>query len=156
MDTDTIYVHSVHYDTIYQDKPVPVEVLKYVPKYTTIYEPVTIPVDTALIIAQYFEVKLYDDTLKNDSTGYIRLKEKVYQSKIIDRELFFQARCTDKIVTNTLHPTGFYVLGGIKASTTTIGFSGSIIYLNKKERLTGAEIGYFGTPYIGFNYGFKF
>ena len=156
MDTDTIFVHSVSYDTIIMDKPVPVEVIKYVPKYTTVYEPVPVYADTALILAQYFEIKKYDDVLKNDSTGYIRLKEKVYKSEIIDRELYFEARCKNTIVTNTIYPTGFYLSGGLMASKQSIGVQGGITYLSKKQRLTSAYIGYYTEPFVGFSYGIKF
>lgn len=154
--SDTVYIDRVSYDTIIQKEPVPVEIIKYIEKPVTVYEPIIIPVDTSLIIAEYFSVKYYDDILKDDSTGYIRLKEKVYQSKILDRELFFESRCQDKIITNYISPSGFYYYGSLKASKQIPGVSGGVIYLSKKEALTGFEIGYFGQPYVGFMYGKKF
>jgi hypothetical protein len=156
VNTDTIYVHSVSYDTIIQDRPVPIEVIKYVPKYTTVYKLTHVPVDTALIIAQYFEVKLYDDVLKDDSTGYVRLKEKVYQSSIIERELFFEARYQNKIITNTINPSGLYLSGSLLASKQRLGVQGNIMYLNNKKRLYGIGVGHFNSPYISLSYGFKF
>ena len=156
MDTDTIYVHSVSYDTIYQDKPVPVEIIKYVPKYTTIYEPVPVYADTALILAQYFEVKMYDDVLKNDSTGYIRLKEKVHRSQILDRELYFESRCKDKIITNTISQTGLYGVASLGVSRDVFIPSVGVLYLNDKARLKGLKLGYTDKIYIELSYGFRF
>ena len=156
MDTDTIYVHSVSYDTIIQEKPVPVDVIKYVPEYTTIYQPVTVPVDTTAIIREYFSVRYYDDILKDDSTGYLRLKEKVYQSEIIDREVFFQSRCTDKIITNTIYPSGLYFEGSLSLSKQLFIPSVGVTYLGKNKALYRIGCGYYKSPVLTVGYGIKF
>lgn len=155
MDTDTIYVHSVSYDTIIQERPV--EVLKYVPKevQTTVYQPVKIPVDTAAIIRDYFSVRYYDDILKDDSTGYVRLKEKVYQSKILDRELYFEARCTDKIITNTIYPSGLYLSGSLTFSRDFVYPSIGLSYIRPKSLYFGS-VGYWDSPVFSVGYGIKF
>ena len=140
--TDTVYIHSVTYDTIIQEKPVPV--LKYV------------PVDTAYIIAQYFSVKYYDDILKDDSTGYIRLKEKVYKSEILDRELYFESRCENTIITNTIKPSGLYGVASIGATRDIISPSVGVLYLTPQERLYGLKIGYLNNLYFELSYGVKF
>ena len=152
--TDTIYVSTVQYDTIIQIKPVPVRIVEYKSIIDTVW--LAIDVDTAAIMADYLRIKFYDDTLKDDSTGYIRLTESVTRNEIFDRTLYFEARSSDKIVTKTISPKGLYLISGLGASKQGVAFSGGLIYLNGKQRLYGAEIGYMGIPYVQLKYGFKF
>ena len=150
--TDTVYVSTVSFDTIIQIKPIPTYITQVSIDTAYLYH----DVDTAFILKDYFATRYYDDTLKNDSEGYVRLTESVSHNAIFDRMLYFESRCTDKIITNTISPRGLYLVGGLGASKGGMGFSGGVTYLNAKSRLYGAEIGYMANPYIKLNFGLKF
>lgn len=154
IETDTVYVHTVSYDTIIQPKPVPYKVteVQIINDTTYLYH----AVDTAAILADYYSTRYYADTLKDDNEGFVYLTESVSQNTLFDRMLYFESRCTDKIITNTISNTGFYAVGGIGGNKTGLNLSMGILYQNKKQRLYGAEIGYFYKPYLKVNYGIKF
>jgi len=156
--SDTTHIERTVYDTIFQDVPVPVKIVRI----DTIIKPVTVyklqkqAIDTAFIIAEWNKLRIYDDVLKDDSTGYIRLAEKVSYNKIHDRTLYFESRCRDRVITNTIHPTGFYMIGSVMTSKGMVGAGGGIMYLSHQSRLYSLNIGYLDKPYVGFSYGIKF
>ena len=152
--TDTIYVNNVSYDTIIQEKPVPVTITEVQIINDTAY--LYYPVDTAHILADYHSTRKNDDVLKDDSTGYVHLTESVSQNAIFDRTLYFESRGKDKIVTNTLQNDGFYLMGGLGSSGKNIALSGGLIYISPSGRLGGLSVGHTGKPYLQLHYGFKF
>ena len=152
--TDTVYVSTVSFDTIIQIKPVPVKITEYKTIIDTVW--MTLPVDTTEILTDYHRIRFYDDVLKDDSAGYVRLKESVSQNVLFDRVLYFESRCEDKIITNTISPTGLYAIGGAGWGTGAPIISVGVLYQNDKMRLKGLEVGYFYKPYIKLNYGFRF
>ena len=156
MDTDTLYVHSVSFDTIIQEVPKVIKQVYFdtIEVSTTVYKPIRIPIDTAQLIAQYFSVKYYDDVLKDDSTGYVRLKEKVYQSSIIDRELFFESRCTNQVITNVIPARGLYFNSTLSIAKGFVYPTVGITYLRDKS-LYSAGFGYYKNPVFTIGYGFK-
>ena len=151
--TDTLYVERVTRDTVY---PAPVTIVQTETVTETFIDTVLMSVDTLSIIAEYLTTKYYDDVLKDDSTAYIRLKEQVHRNSITDRELIFETRCRDQIITNTISPSGWYYTGGIGASRESLVLSGQILYLNDKNVLKGLEIGYNTIPYFQLKWGRKF
>jgi hypothetical protein len=65
---------------------------------------VLLPADTAAILAAYFAKAYYSDTLKNDTSAFIALKETVTQNRIVERILMFQNRRPTAITTTTVLP----------------------------------------------------
>lgn len=75
--TDTIYNDSIIRDTFY----------KFI--YETEFVPVPADVDTQSILRDYFALHHYDDTLKNDTSAFIQIKETISENKLQQRELIF-------------------------------------------------------------------
>jgi hypothetical protein len=97
---------SVPY-TVYKDKPVP-KIVTYRDTITdTITDTVIVdgdtvviiePVDTTKILAEYYAKVEYNDTVKNDSSALIVIKEILYKNRIQDRLVRFQNRRATAIV----------------------------------------------------------
>ena len=150
--TDTVYVSTVSFDTIIQIKPMPTYITQVQYSIDTLYH----DVDTAFILRDYFATRFYDDTLKDDSEGYVRITESVTQNTLFDRMLYFESRCTDMVVTNTISNTGFYALGGLGWSQRAPIVSVGVMYQNKRQRLYGLNLTYLDRPVLLFQYGIKF
>ena len=156
--TDTVYVYHTIRDTIY---PAPVTIIKR----DTVYPVSTnlgdfieqgTELSTDFDISSFLVVNSYDDILKDDPEGFIRLREKTQNNIIFDRELIFESRCRDKIITNTVVSTGFYTYGSVLSDLRHFGASAGILYQNKRQRLYGASIGFYEHPFVSVGYGFKF
>ncbi len=92
---DTVPGDSVPY-------PVPVSVpVPYLVQHT---DTILQEVDTTAILASYFAKHYYADTLKNDTSAFIALKETITQNRIVERSLMFQNRRPTAITTTTLPP----------------------------------------------------
>ena len=113
------------YDTVWVDVPVDVPVpYKVVCIHTdTIYKYITdtvlTDVDTAAILASYFAVLTYNDTIR-DSQIAIYLQEKVSQNRIISRDLAYKWKLPTEIHTtfsNYIYAglTGIYSPDGLQA-----------------------------------------
>jgi len=97
---------SVPY-TVYKDKPVP-KIVTYRDTITDIITDTVIvdgdtvviiePVDTTKILAEYYAKVEYNDTVKNDSSALIVIKEILYKNRIQDRLVRFQNRRATAIV----------------------------------------------------------
>ena len=97
---------SVPY-TVYKEKPVP-KIVTYRDTITDIITDTVIvdgdtvviiePVDTTKILAEYYAKVEYNDTVKNDSSALIVIKEILYKNRIQDRLVRFQNRRTTAIV----------------------------------------------------------
>ena len=97
---------SVPY-TVYKDKPVP-KIVTYRDTITdTITDTVVVdgdtvviiePVDTTKILAEYYAKVEYNDTVKNDSSALIVIREILYKNRIQDRLVRFQNRRATAIV----------------------------------------------------------
>ena len=153
-ETDTVIVESVHYDTIY---PTPITLVETdtvtLSEVDTVYfnNPVSLGV-----AKKFFSYNYYDDVLKDDSTGYVRIKSTVHKNTLEDRELFFEARCQDKIITRYENKRELYFMPSLMASPTSLGVHGSLKYKDKKYRLYGLNFGFFKEPFVGLGLGFRF
>ena len=97
---------SVPY-TVYKDKPVPYKVTYRDTITDTITDTVVVdgdtvviiePVDTTKILAEYYAKVEYNDTVKNDSSALIVIREILYKNRIQDRLVRFQNRRATAIV----------------------------------------------------------
>lgn len=89
---------SVPY-TIYKDKPVPYKVTQRdtIVEYDTIIKNgdttyVISPVDTAFILKDYYAIVEYNDTVKNDSSALIVVRQKLSKNRIDSLNIRFQNR----------------------------------------------------------------
>ena len=157
MDTDTLYVHSVSFDTIAYETLVPVN--KYLTVhirdtvYTTIFEPVLVPADTLEIIKEYLTVKTFKDTLINDDKTFFQLNETLYANRIINRDFIY--RNTEQTITNVIPARGLYFNSTLSIAKGFVYPTVGITYLRDKS-LYSAGFGYYKNPVFTIGYGFKF
>jgi hypothetical protein len=148
----------VQYDTIF---PTPITLVE------TVYDTITITGEYSdvgdligssptNIATDYYAMRHYDDVLKDDSAGYVRIQSWVTQNKLADRKLYFQARSKDKVITNYVNNAELYFMPSLMASRQSVGISGGLIYKSRLNRLYSLEVGYFENPYVGIGYGFVF
>lgn len=96
-------------DTVPGD-PYPVEVPRYVPvvkRETVVTEiPVTLrdAADTAAILRDYFAVRFYSDTLRNDSSLLAVVNDSVAGNRIVGRQFTYQNRRPTAINTTIIQP----------------------------------------------------
>lgn len=122
------YIYDTKIDTIEVLVPEPVEVIKWRdnPKVDTSYIQLDLTASDSSKIAQeytklyrkYAETKIYDDVLKDDSTAFIQLQEKVQFNSVFDRNLIFKDRTPVVNITKTVikQDKTFSIVGGIDAS----------------------------------------
>lgn len=125
-----------------------IEVIVEVPTY------IPVDVDTASILKDYYSKRIYSDTLRIDSLGYVAVRDTISENRILGR--FFDARINERTIKETtivkeLPKVEFYM----GASARTDVSVGGVAFL-KLPSLTqfGVEVGLSshgkgGTPYIG-------
>lgn len=158
MQADTVVQHVTHYDTVY---PTPITLVSTV--YDTIIDTILVGGDDigGLLASSPTEierdwraVRSYDDVLKDDSTGYVRVQSTVSHNRLMNRRLFFESRCQNRTI--TINKPELYYTFSLMASKQRNGISGGIIYKDLNNRLFRLEIGYLQEPYIGLGVGFSF
>lgn len=116
------YIARVETDKIEDDKPVPVEIVKWkASPPDTVYKPLDLTKADSAKIAQtymqlysdYAEKKIYNDVLKDDSLAFIRLEEIVQYNSIFNRKLFYEHRTPTVQITNTKIDRTTSIIGGI-------------------------------------------
>jgi hypothetical protein len=96
-------------------------------------------VDTTKILSDYFKTRIYRDTLKNDTSAFIKIEETITQNKITKRDLFFKNRRITAINTKVTNPprVDVYVGSILSGSKTSFNFSGSLLLKTKKDNIYG-------------------
>lgn len=136
-------------DTVFVTKEIPKTV--YVPGVTvTIPGPTTYKdIDTLAILQDFYSKRIYEDTIKLDTFGYVLVKDTISQNKIISRETQgeYIFPTITKTTTITIPPKpknqvyiGFDIMGSIKQPINYFG--PSIMYKNKMDKVTEIGIGY--------------
>ncbi|MBW1614436.1 MAG: hypothetical protein JRJ57_10800 [Deltaproteobacteria bacterium] len=153
---DTVVMHYTHYDTVY---PTPITLVRT--EYDTIYRSDTVWTDdpvTREIAENYYATRYYDDVLKDDSTGYVRIQSTVRENTLTDRRMFYEARCQDKYITETIQDNSMrlYFTPSLMVSRYQVGIQGSLILITEKDRMFTLGGGYFTEPFVSAGIGFKF
>ena len=102
---DTIFL----IDTVPGDSvPYAVEMVKkvFVPVYrdTGSIKWREMEIDTMAILADYFTVNFYDDTLMNDTSAFVRVQAHTLENKLFYDELLFQNKRAKQIITTITPP----------------------------------------------------
>jgi len=138
MTTDTIT--TIEYDTIIHDslipKPIPYEVT--LPPDTIRY------VDSAYCIAiarSYYSRNIYNDTLQDDTSAFIKIEDTTYKNELQRRRLTFINRRPTKITTIINQSTSsieaknkFYVGVSVGRETTQFGIGVNAMLVTKKNQ----------------------
>jgi len=142
---DTVFVETVK--TEYRrgkDIQVIVEVPTYIPA----------DVDTLSILKDYYSKRIYSDTLRIDSLGYVAIRDTISQNRIVGR--FFDARITERRITETtivkeLPKIEFYMGVAVRSDVSVGGVAfiklPSLMQIGIETGLSTQGKG--GTPYIG-------
>ena len=150
-DTFLSVTHDTTWDTTNVISPVyiPGEII-YIPGPT-----ITEHVDTAKILADYFAKRVYSDTIKMDSLGYIAIQDTVNKNKLIARQHTKNYRIPK--VTTTIEKTIHHyevaqrkLYGGVLVDITNIGGYGTLSYENKKNTVFHFGVGANSTSGMGF------
>jgi hypothetical protein len=166
-DRELITVNGKVYELLSREVEV-IEVEKVVTEYkagNTIYVEVEVPleifipadVDTMEVLKDYYTTRIYSDTLKVDSLGYVAIRDTISQNKIIGR--WYDARITERTIRETitvkdLPKTQIWV--GI-GSSTNLTVAGNLSVITKRQKNIGVDIGLYLdddnlSPYIGVRY----
>jgi len=166
-DRELITVNGKVYELLSREVEV-IEVEKVVTEYkagNTIYVEVEVPleifipadVDTMEVLKDYYTTRIYSDTLKVDSLGYVAIRDTISQNKIIGR--WYDARMTERTIKETitvkdLPKTQIWV--GI-GSSTNLTVAGNLSVITKKKKNIGVDVGLYLdddklNPYIGVRY----
>lgn len=116
------------------------------------YIPVPVPenVDSAKIISDYFSVKFYADTLKNDSSALVAVYDSVYNNEIKSRVFTFQNRRETQVIINNTTVTH-----NRKESLFKLGIGLNAIYSQKNKSFDAGPGLYLHTRpgfYAGYGY----
>jgi hypothetical protein len=150
-DTFLQITHDTTWDTTNIISPV------YIPGETVYIPGITIieHVDTAKILADYFAKRVYSDTIRMDSLGYIAVQDTVFKNKIAGRQHTKNYRIPK--ITTTIEKTIHHyevaqrkLYGGVLVDVTNIGGYGILSYENKKNTVFHFGAGVSSTSGMGF------
>lgn len=132
----------IHYDTIEKviiQKPEPVTIIKEVETVKKIFgqvDTLAILRDCESLLIDYYLARTYIDTLKNDSSAFCLLEERVSKNTITDRKFTFVNNTPTKIVTIPPYKkekARFYVAPMIGGNLTGLELGGSLMLQTKKK-----------------------
>lgn len=100
--TDTIILPG---DTVFTETELPVPLPVYIKQPgDTLYIYEQINVDTAAILKDYFALRFYKDTLKDDTSAFVQHNYTVTQNQVSKSKLIFKNRRPKTYITQTLSP----------------------------------------------------
>ena len=100
--------HVWHTDTVVKTNHVPYEVIRFID--TNSAYGYAVYIDTSQVVADYYAMKYYSDTLKNDTVAKIIVNSEVYMNSLMKQTLYYSGRTT--YVTTEKERFRFYV-GGV-------------------------------------------
>lgn len=117
-----------------------IEVIVEVPTY------IPVDVDTASILRDYYSKRIYSDTLRIDSLGYVAIRDTISENRILGR--FFDARINERTIRETtivkeLPKVEFYM--GVAARTDVSVGGVAFIKLPSLYQF-GVEVGFSTSP----------
>lgn len=150
VEIDTLWLEQKH-DTLY----IPSEV-KYIPADPKIeYK----DVDTLTILKDYFAHRLYEDTVKIDTLGFIIIKDDISQNRIVERHTFLDYKVPTINKTTTIQLpykpktqvyAGFDIIGGTKGLNY---FGPNLLLKTKTDRIYTIGVGYNPNDRINYKFG---
>lgn len=129
------YVYNNTTDTLKVNVPKPYQVIKWKETKDTVYVPIDLTTADSTKIAQAYkslfeqfgEEKSYKNIMKDDSTAFIQLNQKVQYNTLQGSELIFTDKTPVVYITNTKPVYTTSIVGGIEAGTTGVEIGAGII-----------------------------
>ena len=166
-DKELIVVNGKVYELLSREVEV-IEVEKVVTEYkegNTIYVEVEVPVevfipaeiDTMEVLEDYYAKRVYSDTLKVDSLGYVAIIDTISQNKIIGR--WYDAHINERTIKETITVKDLpktQIWAGL-GSSTNLAVSGNLSVITKRQKNIGVDVGLYLdddklNPYVGVRY----
>jgi hypothetical protein len=156
---DGVKYNVLKHDTITTEIPVYTTVYKpgnTITCTTTVYQPVPENVDTSAILAAYYQLKVYKDTLKiKDTLGYVSVIDSISKNSIVSRK--YDAMVKKYIVKEIIvveKPAVTQVYGGgmigLQWPNKTLVVGPTAILKTKKDQMYGIQAGvsFNAQPYV--------
>lgn len=99
-ETEIIYLRDTNIYVLPANEPKPETSYVQVPKYLPGKDSI-LPIDTAAVVAGYYTVKVYNDTLANDSNITAWMRDTLWQNNITYRKFAYRLNRPTAIITNT-------------------------------------------------------
>jgi hypothetical protein len=124
-------------------------------KDTVIYKTITEKVDTMSILKDYFATKVFVDTLRIDSMGYVSVRDTISENAIVGRQ--YTSKLNMMIVNKNVivkEPKRAQLHAGFGVSFDKVNLvnslQGNILIKTKKDRIIsiGAGIDHTATPFL--------
>lgn len=151
--SDTTIVHdttwSVH-DSLIYSKPLPGKTvyLDAPVEYLADTNYARLKVQYDSLLREYFALKVYADTVRLDTLGYVSVIDSVQKNGIIGRSFHTNYKIPTVTVTKTIThyapPTSALFFGGGVEGNKTLGVTGAhvgILYKSKKDKIVGLNVG---------------
>ena len=151
---DGVKYNVLKHDTITTEIPVYTTLYKpgaTITCTTTVYQPVPEHVDTSAILAAYYQLKVYKDTL-----GYVSVIDSISKNSIISRK--YDAKVKKYIVKEIIvvekpavNQVYFGGMLGLQWPNKTLVAGPSVILKTKKDQMYGVQAGmsFNSQPYVG-------
>lgn len=129
------YVYKNTTDTITVKVPKPYQVVKWKETKDTTYVPIDLTKEDSTKIAQAYKdlfeefgtENSYNNIMKDDSTAFIQLNQKVQYNTLQSSELIFTDRTPVVYITNTKPVYTTSIVGGIEAGTAGVEFGAGLV-----------------------------
>lgn len=142
--TDTI----VTYDTIFVEKATKPKLI-----YSQVIDTFKI-VDTFEVVRDYQTLKIYADSLKNDTIS-ISIRDTIFKNSILGRNISYTLRLPTRTITNTIteikEPSGLYFTPYFTPIGNKQGVGGAAVYVRKDWLVIGG----YGTSGVHLGVGIK-
>ena len=152
---DTTIQNVVRTDTVW---PAPITLVNTVYRDTLLYDTLFYKVDTLAILTDYYAERTYKDVLIDNDTLTFEIEEKVFKNALAHREFNYSLTIPERTITRTVVEShrGLYFNSSVMVSKTDLGVNGSLLLIDKKNRLFGLGVGYFHDPFVSGSFGFSF
>ena len=157
---DGVRYNVLKHDTIKTETPVYTTVYKpgkTITCTTTVYQPVPAHIDTNAILAAYYQLHIYKDTLKlKDTLGYVSVIDSISKNSIISRKYNAMVKkytvkeiiVVEKPAVNQVYFGGML---GLQWPNKTLVAGPTAILKTKKDQMYGVQAGmsFNQQPYVG-------
>lgn len=151
--SDTTIVHDTTWsvkDSLIYAKPKPAKIIHDTipPIYLADTNYARLKVQYDSLLKEFFALKIYADTVRLDTLGYIAVTDSIQHNALKGRSYHTNYKIPTITVTKTIThyapPTAAFFLGGGVQGNKTLGVTGAhlgVLYKSKKDKIVGLNVG---------------
>lgn len=151
--SDTTIVHDTTWsvkDSLIYAKPKPAKIIHDTipPIYLADTNYARLKVQYDSLLKEFFALKIYADTVRLDTLGYIAVTDSIQHNALKGRSYRTNYKIPTITVTKTIThyapPTAAFFLGGGVQGNKTLGVTGAhlgVLYKSKKDKIVGLNVG---------------